>query len=255
MDTFTKYIRCSIIIAIFTLTCTISLIYIYKTNIKLQYSRIFPLGFVHDIVILESNSSKKNTLSNNNKKNILLVGDSRSQLWPKGRLSSKFNIINIAHGGQTSSQTLFQLKTQTIPKTKYAILQVGINDLHSIGTMPPAQQSLIVSQCISNIEEITKILTSKGHIVFLLTIIPPASVPLYRWVFWPENIFNMIDTINSNISKLETDNIFIVDSHNALKDKNNTGNIDSIYEDSDFFLHINEEAYKVVSSLIFEKSF
>jgi len=44
-------------------------------------------------------------------------------MWPKKYITDEIEVFNIAHGGQTSSQVLFQLQTKSLPKEGIAFLQ------------------------------------------------------------------------------------------------------------------------------------
>ena len=216
-----------------------------QTFLKLQEARIFPLGFVPQLEGQQTRTSQKEVL--------LMLGDSRISMWPQKLWPSKYDVINIGHGGQTSSQVALQLKTQHIPRGKFAFVQVCVNDLHSLGGMPE-HQDYVVNQCKRNLSSIVDSLQNLGYIVIISTIFPPSHPPFNRARYWPGNFEMILDDINSYIRSLGSESVKIFDSYAMLKDAE-SAYLDARYADADFFLHINAVAYEYLTKQLNEVLF
>lgn len=215
----------------------LSLTYLNSSFIKLQKARIFPLGYF--------DTTQTNYI--NIEDQILFLGDSRIAMWPQDLLTGKkFKIVNIAHGGQTSSQTLLQLKESTLPTGKYAIIQTCINDIHSINAFIEHKR-YIIDQCKKNITGIVSHLHKLKYTVVLTTLFPPSTPPFIRLKFWPSDFEEIINEINIHISGLASEKTLILDAYNLLKNKEKPY-LNSSFNDHDFFLHINKKAYELLTA-------
>lgn len=231
-----KLLSIKLILIFSVLINCIAFYYIYNSFTKLQYSRIFPLGFNPSAQAVSRKEIKRNDT-------LLMIGDSRVAMWPKQYISKE--IYNIAHGGQTSSQVLLQLQGEKLSNKGVAFLQVCINDIHSIKAIPDLKKQ-VMAQCKNNIVRITELLTVQGYKVILSTLYPPDTPPLSRKLFWPEDFKNIFDEINTFIKSQENNNVFVLDAFSLLKQTENYY-LKEEYIDDDFFLHINESAYKKLS--------
>lgn len=232
-----KYVLISLLLLSITLN-VLCLYFIHTSFTKIQYSRVFPLGFNFIPPFSENLELKQPT-------NLLMLGDSRISMWPEKFISDDIEVLNMAHGGQTSSQVLAQIQVTPPPKGNTAFVQVCINDIHSLKVLPNFK-SQIIEQCKRNILKITEILELKGYKVILSTLYPPNSIPFSRKLFWPEDFRKIFDEINSFIKKQESSNITVLDAFSRLKQEDSYY-LREEYIDDDFFLHINKSAYKKLS--------
>lgn len=221
-----------------------------KTSIrlfkKLQLSRIYPVGYIRNDTAPDINAST----ARSTREKLLFLGDSRIEMWDRSAFSAnKYIVKNIGHGGQTSAQVLMQLQTEMIPEFDWAIVQVGINDIHPLGAFAGLKRD-ILRNLNSNIADITKILTADNGKVILTTIFPPSKPPLNRRLFWDEKTRDIIKQVNLFLKETEIrgETVFVVDAHRLLAD--DTGWLDTRYRDSDFFLHVNPSAYTMLNQEI-----
>lgn len=231
------------IIAALLIVCLLGVVVILlsmldKAFVELQQARIFPAGYIRSAQAIDP------VADSTRQPKLLLLGDSRVRLWPKDLFPEGYTVINRAHGGQTSSQTLLQLHVDNIPSGDFAFIQTCINDLHPLKAFPEHNE-LIVSQCMRNIEEIVRLLREKGYRVILSTILPPGNPPFHRLQYWPNNADQLISRVNNHINSLRSKDVVIFNSFDFLKESD-SGSIKPEYEDPDFFLHINRDAYSVL---------
>ncbi len=90
--------------------------------------------------------------------------------------------------GNTSAQTLLRLEYDVIRlKPSIVVIQVGINDLKTIGVFPENRDK-IISSCQKNLKSIvSQMLEHDIHIV-ILTIFPPGTTELLRRPVWSDKI-------------------------------------------------------------------
>ncbi|MCI5149526.1 MAG: hypothetical protein D3916_09090 [Candidatus Electrothrix sp. MAN1_4] len=136
-----------------------------------------------------SNDSKIN-------KRVILLGDSRIAQWNNLPKVDGVEFIRRGVSGETSAQLRLRLTQElSMISPNCIILQIGINDLVAIG-IAPALEHKIVEQLKSNYTYMLEECGKKNIRVFLLTIIPPGSPPLYRRPFWNSRIPDLVEDIN-----------------------------------------------------------
>lgn len=166
-------------------------------------------------------------------------------MWDTSSLEADYGVINIGHGGQTSSQVLLQIKSNPFPEGKFVILQVGINDIHPIGAFRELKP-LIIKNCKENISEIVNHLKSEGYKIIVTTLFPPYKIPIIRWFFIDQQFTDIIYDINNFIKNLaDNRDIFVIDAYNILRSRKSI--LEDKYRDNDFFLHVNKDAYMVLN--------
>jgi hypothetical protein len=217
---------------------------------RVQGARIFPLGYA------PSRAAKAPPTTPGS---IAFWGDSRAYMWDPGTLARDRTIANFAHGGQTSSQLLLQLRTTPVLRSTFAVVQIGINDLHPLGAMGSFKPE-IVATLRTNIPAIRDALLERSDYVVLTTIFPPSPVPWERKLMWDAQTLALIDEVNAVIrSAADGKRCLLLDADAILRDRN--GLLIGSYADSDFFLHVNREAYvrldaelaRIVSALPYSK--
>jgi lysophospholipase L1-like esterase len=176
---------------------------------------------------------------------IIFIGDSRARAWPlPSSLRSKFLYSNYAVSGSTTSQVLghFSRLSLTLTPRDIIVIQAGINDLKTIPFFP-LERNRITELCFENISRLTSLITDSHATVVLTTIIPIGTIPLYRKPFWSPSVEESISQCNSQIKKLASDNVYILDT-SILSDQ--TARIPSQLQLN--FLHINSSAYHVLNT-------
>jgi lysophospholipase L1-like esterase len=216
----------------------ISIYFLYHSFLKLQNIRAFPISLPSETRLMSSNNSEKK---------LLLIGDSRVQMWPEQFYPETYDTINVGVGGHTSAQTLLVLEKIQIPNSSVAFIQVCINDIHWIKALSLSKQRQIIDNCKKNIDSIINILLKKNYKIILSTLFPNANVPISRYLFWSHNTGSIIQELNQYIKQKKSKNIWVLDSFNLLKDEKNYMLLQE-YRDDDFFLHLNTLGYKKVSS-------
>lgn len=212
--------------------------------VKLQYIRLFPIGFSYQSNELGGEITKEN----NKPVSLVFVGDSRVQMWDTTSLEYKYAVSNIGHGGQTTAQILFQVNSYKIPRGDWMIFQAGINDIHSIGSFRK-KSTLIVSNCKENIKTIIQRFRAQGYQIILTTLFPFSKIPFIRTFFWDKNSLKIIHEVNLFLKELSLANdIHLVDAFELLKNENNM--LLQTFKASDFFLHVNPKAYTFLNNKV-----
>ncbi len=226
---------------VFLLTINVLLLFtLNNAFINLQLARTFPI-----------NNTPKNIQQQKPKpfSELVVVGDSRAQLWQFSEIiSKKLNIINLGIGGYTSSQVLLSLQAEDKHITQqFVLLQMGINDFHWTKAIPKQQQQKIITNIKKNIKKLVHQLIENNNKVILTTIFPPQPTPLIRYLYWPNNGLNIINDLNAFIRNLTNNsNVMLLDSHKLLIDKS-LKHLNSTFKDNDFFLHINPKGYQTLN--------
>jgi lysophospholipase L1-like esterase len=205
---------------------------------KIQFDRNFPLGFVPP-ADPEPDSPHAATLA--------VYGDSRAAGWGQYlQADSGLSVENLAHGGITSSQLLLQLSTGRAYRSRAALVQIGINDLHPLGVLPSSKLA-IVGRLHRNLTLIVERLLERSDVVIVTTIFPPARVPFARRLFWDDGTLGFITSANELIRRLaRRDRVVLMDASRILK--SSSGEILLKYEDRTFYLHVNQRAYEALSA-------
>jgi lysophospholipase L1-like esterase len=199
---------------------------------RLQLARIFPLGFLPEEASLSAAIGHPS---------IAFWGDSRARSWAESTALQGRPVLNFAHGAQTSSQLLLQLETAPPVHSDFAVLQIGINDLHPLGALPATKEQ-VLSRLRANIMAIRDLLLQRSDIVVMTTLFPPGPVPLQRRLAWDPKTPQYIRDINAAIrASADGKRVVLLDAYELLVDTDSglaEGNADS-----DFFLHVNPAAY------------
>lgn len=204
---------------------------LHESFVKLQFSRIFPLGYVPS-ERLNSNGARAGS-------SIAFWGDSRAYMWDKSALG--LIVYDNAHGGITSAQLVLQLRTQSLNATDYAVVQIGINDLHPLGAFG-IEKKRILDQLRQNITLVRDALLARSQIVVFTTLFPPGRVPISRRKTWDPDTLRYVDEINQVIRQsADGQRVILLDAHALLSDSSH--HLASEFVDSDFFLHVNGAAY------------
>ena len=209
---------------------------LYDSFTKLQFSRIFPLGYASEPERALAVTGSAGQPS------IAFWGDSRAYMWDFNSLAGHWTILNLAHGGQTSSQVRLQLAAAPTTRTNCAVLQVGINDLHPLGALEGHKQAILAG-LRGNLLALRDALSARTDRLILTTIFPPAHVPLVRRFTWDPHTLQTIATVNRFIrDAADGDRVRLLDANALLRDSD--GYLLARYVDPDFFLHLNQAGYE-----------
>lgn len=180
-------------------------------------------------------------------KRVVFLGDSRVLSWPAPNLPN-YEFINRGIGGQTSAQITGRFDQHIRPlQPDIVVLQLGINDLKTIGLFPEKKPE-IMANCRENIREIVKKTQDLGAVVIITTIFPFGDIPITRKPLWSDDIFPAVQEINAYIDSLGDEGIIIFDTFSLLADdRGMMPSADRIDE-----LHYNQGAYQKINQELTE---
>jgi lysophospholipase L1-like esterase len=150
---------------------------------------------------------------------VVLFGDSRAAQWsPEPALGSRAKLVNRGIDGETTEQMKLRFESDILSlRPTVVVIQAGINDLVAASLVTGSLREEIVDRCASNLQEFARRAAEQGIDVVLLTIIPPARPPFYRWFVWDSAIWGIVDSVNERIGSAATDGrVAVVDSRAAL---------------------------------------
>lgn len=210
---------------------------LFNAFAELQFTRIYPLGYADERGSPAAASTGHPLLA--------LYGDSRIQMWDLGSLRPQYDVANLGHGGLTSRQLLLQLLSEPATRSQFAVLQVGINDIHPLGALPQ-QRAQILARLEENLRSIVATLRDRADVVVVSTVIPPGSVPLQRRLTWDQQSLGYIARVNDLLRGLcDGEHVVLLDAQQLLG--KGDGWLQPAYADADFFLHINAAGYAVLN--------
>lgn len=181
-----------------------------------------------------------------NENTVWLIGDSRIARWDKALLSPlKANIINLGIEGQTTAQVLYRLRNYLeTGSPQWLILEAGINDLKVIG-LKKEYASMVVEGCIYNIISIIELCQEKNIKIILMNIFSTGKIELPRRFVWNSLIDSSIIYVNRELKHYcDINNIYFFNTDSIICNENSV--VKEKYQNG--FLHINKEAYMVLSN-------
>ena len=237
-----QFFYTAIVVLIFSVAANVYLYFLLRNRYYNEKIRaVFPV--THHQEIDNDDRNKKLHVE----KKIVLLGDSRIAQWKN---LPKVDGVEFIRRG-ISCETTAQLRLRITQELKviapdYVVLQIGINDLVAAG-IAPALELKIVRQLKANYIYLLEECRKKDIGIYLLTIIPPDTPPLYRLPFWSSRIQHLVDNTNQWIlSHIRTKyNIIILDSKNIFSSELKGDG--SIYKDT---LHLNKYGYKMLNKAI-----
>ena len=203
---------------------------------ELQWARIFPVGIP---------AADAPRAPPSGKPRLALYGDSRALLWNTASLAGQFEIVNLAQGAQTSAQLVLQLAARPPVESDWALVEIGINDLHPLGVFA-GREALIEDQLADNLTTVVRTLETRSRCVAIVTILPPGPVPLERRATWSPGTLAAIEAANQVIHRLaDGERVFVFDGAALLSDE--AHGLAVPYRTPDAFLHLNEAGYDVLN--------
>ncbi len=177
-----------------------------------------------------------------------IIGDSRAASWDTAQLGFiRTATCNLGIRGQTSRQVLERFRNDLDKSRPFCILiQVGINDLKSIGLL---EDGSITQNCILNILQMLE--TCKEHEIKAIysSIFPPGDIEMFRRPFWEPATIDSLMRVNDEIRVYCQENGFIwFDTYKLLENHASPGTVIKNYQSD--FLHINEGGYELISEAL-----
>jgi lysophospholipase L1-like esterase len=176
---------------------------------------------------------------------VVFFGDSRASLWPApARPGTTF--INRGIDGHTSEQCLLRFDRHVTPLAPdVVILQVGINDLVAIASLPQERDEL-VDETSANIVEIAQRARALGAIVIVTTIFPPGRIPLAYRPFWSDEIEAAVVAVNEQVRGMAGEGIVMFDTTPVLAASD--GHVRPQYAAD--ALHVNRAGYDALNEAL-----
>jgi len=142
---------------------------------------------------------------------IVLFGDSRIAYWRPDFGITQCDVLNYGVPGETTGRALLRCNRDVVSlRPQCAIIQMGINDLKTIGVFP-GREAAIVALCKANIDKIVNNISEAGIPIIITTIIPPGHVPWPRRWVWSERIDTAVAEVNAWIRTLQTSMVTVID--------------------------------------------
>jgi lysophospholipase L1-like esterase len=125
--------------------------------------------------------------------------------------------FNQGIGQQTTEQVRLRLGRDALAfAPRVVVLEVGVNDLKSIGALP-GEEAAILGRCRENLGAIVRDLRESGARVVLLTIFPVGPPDAMKWPFWSAGTVDAIDAANESIKALAGPGVTVVDCDRFLR--------------------------------------
>lgn len=176
---------------------------------------------------------------------IVLLGDSRISQWDECPDVKGASYVHLGIGGETSAQVLLRVNSDAVAlEPEIVLLQVGINDLKTIGVFPEKRDS-IVRVCKKNIGKIVESLRQNGIEVVVLTVFPPGKPSLLRRFVWSDEIYSAVKEVNVFIRGLGSEGIAIIDCDTVFEEN---GRIKPEYAIDT--LHLSAKGYEKLNSIV-----
>lgn len=193
------------------------------------------------------NPGKNGALGPKTERRIVLFGDSRIEQWRNFPRPADAEVINSGIGGETTAQMRIRFERDVLAlKPDIVVLQLGINDLVAIGALPD-RQAEIVSQCGDNTRYFVDTLQSRGIRTVLLTVIPPATPPIWRLPVWSREIAVEVERLNRSwLAVRSSPALSVVDTASLLKDADGHWH-DGVVADA---LHITPRGYEYLNAAV-----
>lgn len=149
-------------------------------------------------------------------KRIVLFGDSRISMWDPPPQVQGCQVVNRGVGGETSDQILLRLDRDVLAlKPDIVVLEMGINDLKTIGVFPDRERE-IINSFGRNADLILERLRSRKIDVVLLTVFQPAKVPLARRMLWSDATREAVADFNRRALGMHLPGVTVVDCDGAM---------------------------------------
>lgn len=202
--------------------------------------RLDPLGSA------QIDTADDSTLANLHEKRVVFVGDSRAAAWPTPENLPGFIFINRGVNGHTAVQTHQRYDRHVTPlQPDIVLIQVGINDLHSIAVLADDKEA-IIRDCEESIQALIAQSRVLGATVILTTIIPAQTPTLSERLIWSSAVETAVITVNTFIREQETEGVIILDAYALLAD--DRGLLAKEYASD--YLHVNEQGYEILNKAV-----
>lgn len=176
---------------------------------------------------------------------VMALGSSSIRRWPfhEVNINGK-KIFNAGIDGQTSKQVLLRFERIINKKPPdYLILQVGLNDIKSIGFLKNGHQ--IERDMIENVRTLLKLCIENNVKPVYITNFPTGRRGFLRSMLWNDSLDKLILKTNGElIEYCKSMNIFVFDAYKYLVRQNTMKRKPEYSKD---FFHLNEDGYSLLN--------
>ncbi|WP_435020392.1 SGNH/GDSL hydrolase family protein [Tundrisphaera sp. TA3] len=176
---------------------------------------------------------------------VVFLGDSRTEMWRDLPDLDGCQRVNRGRSNDTSAQLLLRVERDAIAlKPDLVFLEVGANDLKSIGLFPDDEAS-IRGRFRANVFAIIDRLARAGIPVVVSTVFPFGDVSLLRRPIWSDRIVAARDEWNREIRALHRPGVTVFDADAVLS---SDGRMKPQYQLDE--LHLNDAAYRALNAAL-----
>ena len=176
---------------------------------------------------------------------VLLLGDSRIAQWDPLPVIQGFRVVNAGVPGATTAQLMLAadfLMDRVSPSV--VVLQIGINDLKTIGIFPQDRDA-IVRSCVDNIKTMAERIDRRGCRLVVLSVLSPGRPEWQRRWVWSDAIYIAVQEVNDRLKDLLSTHVAFVDCGTVLSEH---GRIRRAYAVD--CLHLNRAGYEAMNQYL-----
>ena len=175
-------------------------------------------------------------------KRIVFVGASRMEMWQTLPAIAGCQMVNRGKSHDTSAQVALRLARDVLAlKPDIVFLEIGVNDLKSIGALPEEERA-IIDRLKANRTAIIERLTAEGIRVIVSTIFPFGDVTLTRRPVWSDRTLDAREEINREIRALNLPGVTVFDADHVFAVD---GRMKAEYQLDE--LHLNPAGYEALN--------
>jgi acyl-CoA thioesterase I len=176
---------------------------------------------------------------------VVFFGDSRINGWAPRPQSGGKELVWRGVDGETTVRMVNRFQQDVIALQPTAVvIQAGINDLVAGCALGIGERS--AANLVQNLRRMATMAAAASVDVYLLTILKPATPPLWRRPVWSNDIYVLVDSTNARIRSLAGKGVKIVEADSRLSGI--AGRMpESLARDT---LHLNHSGYEMLNGLI-----
>jgi lysophospholipase L1-like esterase len=178
---------------------------------------------------------------------VVLFGDSRISEWSPLPRVDGVEFVNRGIDGETTAQMRLRFDADVLAlQPDVVVIQAGINDLVAASLSKQAGDR--IRQNLKNsLRQMATLSADAGTRVVLLTVIPPASPSLLRWLVWNDDIIKDVAEVNAFIRTLDgLEGVTVVDAAGLLAPSG--GELSAQYARNT--LHFEPAAYAILNQAV-----
>ncbi|HEY8088876.1 MAG TPA: GDSL-type esterase/lipase family protein [Polyangiaceae bacterium] len=150
------------------------------------------------------------------RRRVVLLGDSRAQMWISPPDTPELQFVNRGVGNQTSAQVLARFDVEVPPlHPDFLVIEVGVNDLKAIPLFP-GRRDEIVRDAEDNVRELVRRSRALGARVILATVFPIGDVDLPHRLEWSEEVRPSVAEVNRYLDTLGGDGVELLHADPVL---------------------------------------